>query len=232
MKECHHDNHCCCHEHKLESECCCHEHGECGTHEHEDCCHDHECCGHKHECCGAHEQAQKQHIATPAFKPQDPNKGVSLGADLEREIAEVMQKRYARFLTGDEHFTVKTEVCHHFGLVSSTLENSDRTTYVCVETSVECEENKIENPMDAYSKALDVLDLVWLDYFDSDRISHYLPIWQSYEIDEMSVNVRLEHNNPALDDEASAFLKAHGFLESGLCPEDYADEDDVEPQED
>lgn len=214
MKECHHENQCGCHEHANE-DCC--------THDHDCCCHDHDCCCHDHD--------QKPHIATPAFKPQDPNKGVSLGADLEREIAEVMQKRYARFLSGDEHFTVKTEVCHHFGLVSSTLENSDRTTYVCVETSVECEENKIENPMDAYSKALDVLDLVWLDYFDSDRISHYLPIWQSYEIDEMSVNVRLEHNNPALDDEASEFLKAHGFLESGLSPDDYADEDGVEDSE-
>lgn len=78
--------------------------------------------------------------------------------------------------------------------------------------------------MDAYQEALDVLDLVWLDYFDSDRISHYLPIWQSYEIEKKSVNVRLEHSNPALDDEASAFLLAHGFTEGGLEPEDESDE--------
>ena len=44
------------------------------------------------------------------------------------------------------------------------------------------------------------------------------------EIEKKSVNVRLEHSNPALDDEASAFLLAHGFTEGGLEPEDESDE--------
>ena len=211
------------HEHDHEGDCCCH-------HDHEgDCCchHDHEgdcCCHHDHEddCC-CHPHKQTPHIATPSFKPQDPDKGVSLGPEVENEIAQVMTKRYKRFLNKDEKFSVKTEVCHHFGLVRAELSNPGRTTSVCVEVSVECEPNQIENPLDAYNKALDVLDLVYLDYFDSDRISHYLPIWQSYEIDDQTVNVRLEHSNPALDDAASEFLKSHGFLESGLSPEDYED---------
>ena len=222
----------CCSGHEHETGCCCvheHETGCCGGHDHGDGC----CSGHEHEtgCCGGHDhgdgcccganKAQKPRVVTPSFQAQDPNKGVSLGKELETEIAEVMRKRYARFLSEDERFTVKTEVCHHFGLVSSVLDNPGRTTHVCAEVSVECEENKIENPMDAYSKALDVLDLVWLDYFDGDRIMHYLPIWQSYEIDSMSVNVRFEHSNPALDDAATEFLKAHGYLEGGLSPDDY-----------
>lgn len=196
--------------------------------EHDCHCHEEGCtCGHDHEegCTCGHDHGQKPHIATPGFKPQDPDKGVSLGPEAEQEVAEVMQKRYARFLDDDEHFIVKTEVCHHFGLVSARLTNGARTTDVCVEVSVECEPNKIENPMDAYTQALDVLDLVWLDYFDSDRISHYLPIWQSYDIDAKTVNVRLEHSNPALDDEVSEFLKAHGFLENGLSPSDYDDDE-------
>ena len=202
-----------------ENKCCC------GHHEHDDsgCC----CGHHEHEdsgcCCGHHNKTP--HIATPSFKPQDPDKGVSLGPEVETEIAQVMLKRYKRFLDNSERFKVKTEVCHHFGLVSAELSNPDRTTQVCVEVSVECEPNHIENPIDAYNKALDVLDLVFLDYFDSDRISHYLPIWQSYEIDDQTVNVRLEHSNPAMDDAASEFLKAHGFLEGGLSPEDYDDEE-------
>lgn len=188
----------------------------------------HECeCQHEGcECQHAEKSNKAAHIATPSFKLQDPNKGVSLGIEAETEIAEVMQKRYARFLKADEKFTVKTEVCHHFGLVSSVLSNPSHTTQVCVETSVECEENKIENPMDAYTQALDVLDLVWLDYFDGDRIAHYLPIWQSYRIDDKKVNVRFEHNNPSLDDAASAFLKSHGFLEGGLSPEDYSEDEE------
>ncbi len=219
-------------EHKHEDCECGHEHCECGHehcecgHEHCECGHEHCECGHEHCECGHEHNAQKPHIATPSFKPQDPNKGVSLGPEVESEIAQVIAKRYKRFLSPGEKFAVKTEVCHHFGLVSATLTNDERTTNVCVEVSVECEVNQIENPLDAYNKALDVLDLVYLDYFDSDRISHYLPIWQSYEIDNQTVNVRLEHNNPALDDEASAFLKAHGFLEGGLSPEDYADDED------
>ena len=168
--------------------------------------------------------ACKQPLNSPAFARQDPNKGVSLGVDLEKDIAEAMTKRYARFLRPTETFHVTTEVCHHFGLVSSELRSEDRHSHVFVEVSVECEPNKIDNPMDAYQEALDVLDLVWLDYFDSDRISHYLPIWQSYEIEKKSVNVRLEHSNPALDDEASAFLLAHGLTEGGLEPEDESDE--------
>ena len=203
-----HEHSCCCGEHEHDEESCC-----CGDHEHECHCHDHN---------------QKPHIATPSFKPQDPDKGVSLGVEVESEIAQVLAKRYKRFLSKDEHFSVKTEVCHHFGLVSAELTNPDRTTAVCVEVSVECEPNQIENPLDAYNKALDVLDLVYLDYFDSDRISHYLPIWQSYEIDDQTVNVRLEHSNPALDDAASEFLKAHGFLESGLSAEDYLDDEEME----
>ena len=208
---------------KHEHECHCHEDGCTCGYDHEDGC----TCGHDHKdgCTCAHCHDPKVHIATPAFKPQDPDKGVSLGPEAEQEVAEVMQKRYVRFLDGDEHFIVKTEVCHHFGLVSAQLTNAARTTNVWVEVSVECEPNKIENPMDAYTQALDVLDLVWLDYFDSDRISHYLPVWQSYEIDSKQVNVRLEHSNPALDDEVSEFLKAHGFLENGLSPQDYEDED-------
>ena len=215
---CHEHDGCCCHEH---DDCCCDDHDGCCCHEHGTGCGDPACDCHHHD----HGMPNKPHIATPSFQAQDPNKGVSLGADAESEIAAVMKKRYARFLEGDEHFDVKTEVCHHFGLVSSMLTNGARTTNICIEASVECEENKIENPMDAYTKALDVLDLVWLDYFDSDRISHYMPIWQSYEIDGMQVNVRLEHNNPALDDAASAFLREHGFLEGGLSPADYDDEE-------
>ena len=214
-------------EHKHEDCGCEHEHCGC-EHEHCECGHEHCECGHEHcECgCTPKPNGPQPHIATPSFKPQDPNKGVTLGPEVESEIAQVIAKRYKRFLAPGEKFTVKTEVCHHFGLVSATLSNADRTTNVCVEVSVECEANQIENPLDAYNKALDVLDLVWLDYFDSDRISHYLPIWQSYEIDNQTVNVRLEHNNPALDDAASEFLKAHGFLEGGLSPEDYEDDEE------
>ena len=206
------------------SKCDCHEH-DCSCHEHDCSCHEHEC-----DCCEPNcdempdRDACKQPLNSPAFARQDPNKGVSLGVDLEKDIAEAMTKRYARFLRPTETFHVTTEVCHHFGLVSSELRSEDRHSHVCVEVSVECEPNKIDNPMDAYQEALDVLDLVWLDYFDSDRISHYLPIWQSYEIEKKSVNVRLEHSNPALDDEASAFLLAHGFTEGGLEPEDESDE--------
>ncbi len=230
------DGECSCHSH--DGECSCHSHdGECSCHSHEgECsCHSHEggCSCHSHEGeCSCHEPGQRKHIATPGFKAQEPDKGVSLGPEVEQEIAQVLKKRYARFLEGTESFSVKTEVCHQFGLVSAVLTNPEHTTYVCVETSVECEENQIDNPMDAYDKALDVMDLVWLDYFDSDRISHYLPIWQAYEIDSMSVNVRLEHSNPSLDDEASEFLKAHGFLEGGLSPEDYADDEFEEGDED
>ena len=197
----------------------------CDCHEHDCSCHEHDC-----DCCEPNcdempdRDACKQPLNSPAFARQDPNKGVSLGVDLEKDIAEVMTKRYARFLRPTETFHVTTEVCHHFGLVSSELRSEDRHSHVFVEVSVECEPNKIDNPMDAYQEALDVLDLVWLDYFDSDRISHYLPIWQSYEIEKKSVNVRLEHSNPALDDEASAFLLAHGFTEGGLEPEDESDE--------
>ena len=206
------------------SKCDCHEH-DCSYHEHDCSCHEHEC-----DCCKPNcdempdRDACKQPLNSPAFARQDPNKGVSLGVDLEKDIAEPMTKRYARFLRPTETFHVTTEVCHHFGLVSSELRSEDRHSHVFVEVSVECEPNKIDNPMDAYQEALDVLDLVWLDYFDSDRISHYLPIWQSYEIEKKSVNVRLEHSNPALDDEASAFLLAHGFTEGGLEPEDESDE--------
>lgn len=229
-----HKSKCDCHEH----DCSCHEH-DCSCHEHDFNCHEHDCSCHEHDCsCHEHEcdccepncdempdrDACKQPLNSPAFARQDPNKGVSLGADLEKDIAEAMTKRYARFLRPTETFHVTTEVCHHFGLVSSELRSEDRHSHVFVEVSVECEPNKIDNPMDAYQEALDVLDLVWLDYFDSDRISHYLPIWQSYEIEKKSVNVRLEHSNPALDDEASAFLLAHGFTEGGLEPEDETDE--------
>ena len=215
-----HKSKCDCHEH----DCSCHEH-DCSCHEHDCNCHEHDC-----DCCEPNcdempdRDACKQPLNSPAFARQDPNKGVSLGVDLEKDIAEAMTKRYARFLRTTETFHVTTEVCHHFGLVSSELRSEDRHSHVFVEVSVECEPNKIDNPMDAYQEALDVLDLVWLDYFDSDRISHYLPIWQSYEIEKKSVNVRLEHSNPALDDEASAFLLAHGFTEGGLEPEDESDE--------
>ena len=222
-----HEHDCSCHEH----DCSCHEH-DCSCHEHDCSCHEHDCSCHEHECdcCEPNcdempdRDACKQPLNSPAFARQDPNKGVSLGVDLEKDIAEAMTKRYARFLRPTETFHVTTEVCHHFGLVSSELRSEDRHSHVFVEVSVECEPNKIDNPMDAYQEALDVLDLVWLDYFDSDRISHYLPIWQSYEIEKKSVNVRLEHSNPALDDEASAFLLAHGFTEGGLEPEDESDE--------
>ena len=213
------------------SKCDCHEH-DCSCHEHDGSCHEHDCSCHEHECdcCEPNcdempdRDACKQPLNSPAFARQDPNKGVSLGVDLGGRLAETMTKRYARLLRPTETFHVTTEVCHHFGLVSSELRSEDRHSHVFVEVSVECEPNKIDNPMDAYQEALDVLDLVWLDYFDSDRISHYLPIWQSYEIEKKSVNVRLEHSNPALDDEASAFLLAHGFTEGGLEPEDESDE--------
>ena len=222
-----HKSKCDCHEH----DCSCHEH-DCSCHEHDCSCHEHDCSCHEHECdcCEPNcdempdRDACKQPLNSPAFARQDPNKGVSLGVDLEKDIAEAMTKRYARFLRPTETFHVTTEVCHHFGLVSSELRSEDRHSHVFVEVSVECEPNKIDNPMDAYQEALDVIDLVWLHYFDSDRISHYLPIWQSYEIEKKSVNVRLEHSNPALDDEASAFLLAHGFTEGGLEPEDESDE--------
>ena len=222
-----HKSKCDCHEH----DCSCHEH-DCSCHEHDCNCHEHDCNCHEHECdcCEPNcdempdRDACKQPLNSPAFARQDPNKGVSLGVDLEKDIAEAMTRRYARVLRPTETFHVTTEVCHHFGLVSSELRSEDRHSHVFVEVSVECEPNKIDNPMDAYQEALDVLDLVWLDYFDSDRISHYLPIWQSYEIEKKSVNVRLEHSNPALDDEASAFLLAHGFTEGGLEPEDESDE--------
>lgn len=187
-------------------------------------CHDEQSC---HDNCSCHKQApivDERCAGDPSFKAQDPNKGVSLGPEVESEIAGVLLKRYARFLKKDEQFRVKTEVCHHFGLVSCFLSNPSNTTSVCLEVSVECEPNNIENPIDAYNRALDTLDTVWLEYFDSDRISHYLPIWQAYDHDGLHVNVRLEHSNPALDDEASAFLKAHGFTEGGLSPEDYDDE--------
>ena len=218
------DHHCgedhCCDGHCGEDHCC---DGHCGE---DHCCDGH--CGEDHCCCGdhGHSSGRKPHIATPGFKAQDPEKGVSLGEEVELEVADVMRKRYARFLAEDESFVVKTEVCHRFGLVSSVLSSVSRTSHACVEVSVECEPNKIENPIEAYQKALDVMDLVWLDYFDSDRISHYLPVWQSCDHDSLVVNVRLDHCNPALDDEASAFLKAHGFLENGLTEADYADDSD------
>lgn len=221
----HHKNH------THDEKCCCHDEG-CNCHDEGCNCHDEECCCHDEGCAGS--GLKGDFVRDPeacvqregaGFVRQDADKGVSLGKELEDEIAEVMTKRYARFLRPGESFSVKTEVCHHFGLVSSELQSEDRQSHVWIEASVECEPNKIENPMDAYQEALDVLDLVWLDYFDSDRISHYLPIWQSYEIDSKTVNVRLEHCNPALDDEAAAFLLAHGFTEGGLEPEPEDEED-------
>lgn len=215
------DHDCDCHDH----DCDCRDH-DCDCHSHDCDCRDHDC-----DCCGRapanDPDACKQPLRSPDFARQDPNKGVSLGADLEKDIASAMTKRYERFMRPTESFRVTTEVCHHFGLVSSELTSEDRRSHVWAEVSVECEPNKIENPMDAYQEALDVLDLVWLDYFGSERISHYLPIWQSYEFGKRKVNVRLEHCNPAADDEATAFLLAHGFTEGGLEPEP-DDEDEFE----
>jgi len=233
-----HDNHDCRCGHEHNHECGCgHEHNhDCGCgHEHNHDCgcgheHNHECeCGHEHnhDCgCGHHHvqpSAAAKAAATPAFGTQPKDKGVSLGADLEQEIAEAMMTRYKRFLNPNEKFEVKTEVCHQFGLVSAHLTSTDRTTNVEAEVCIECEANDLDNPIEAYQVALDVLDTVLLEYFDSDRISHYLPIWQCYEVDDHTANVRLDHANLALDDEASAFLKAHGFTDGGL---------EIEPDED
>ncbi len=194
------------------------------NHEHEHTC----SCNHEHEhTCSCNSQpvpsAASKVAATPAFGTQPKDKGVSLGSDLEAEIAEAMMQRYKRFLNPNERFTVKTEVCHQFGLVSALLTSTDRTTNVEAEVCIECEPNDLDNPIEAYQVALDVLDTVLLEYFDSDRISHYLPIWQCYEVDDHTANVRLDHANLALDDEASAFLKAHGFTEGGL---------EIEPEDD
>ena len=156
---------------------------------------------------------------------------MSLGKDVELEIAQAMKKRYQRFLSRTESFSVVTEVCHQFGLVSAHLSNPERTTCVDFEVCIECEPNEIDNPMDAYQMALDGLDTIILEFFDCDRIAHYLPIWQSYDLDGHTAYIRLERSNPALDDEASAFLRAHGFTEGGLLPDD--GEDDVnEPEVD
>ena len=210
------------HEFSHEHECGCEHDHECG------CKHDHECgCEHDHECGCEHghaPQASFKKQEGPVFGTQPKDQGVSLGSELEADIARAMLTRYKRFLKPSESFSIKTEVCHQFGLVSAHLIDSDRTSDVQAEVSIECEPNKLDNPIEAYQLALDVLDTVLLEYFDSDRISHYLPIWQSYEIDEHTANVRLEHSNPGLDDEASAFLKAHGYTEGGLELEEEEEE--------
>jgi len=173
------------------------------------------CCG----CDGDHSEHRAASVVPPVGSQPD-DRGVSLGAEVEREVASLMAKRYGRFISGDERFSIKTGVCHRFGYVSGNLTNPARTTQLCVEVCVECEENDISNPVEAYQLSLDVADIVLLDYFDSDRISHYLPVWQRYDVPPHTVLVRLEHANPALDDEASAFLRAHGFTADGLVCED------------
>ena len=209
-----------------------HGHG-CGCAEHGHGC---GCAEHGHGCgCDAVAQKAPAGIGrrTPFFdNGQAKDRGVSLGKDVEAEIARTMQKRYQRFLSKTESFDVVTEVCHQFGLVRAHLSNPERTTCVDFEVCIECELNEIDNPMDAYQAALDGLDTIILEFFDSDRIAHYLPIWQSYDLDGYTAHIRLEHSNPALDDEASAFLRAHGFTEDGLLA-NAADDDEavVSPDE-
>ncbi len=206
------------------------EHDACGC-GHDACGCEHDACGCGHDVCGCeHAHGNKKPITNPGpvFNAGQPNdKGVSLGADVEQDIATEMKKRYKRFLAPDEVITAKTEVCHQFGYVSAHLENADKSSLIDVEVCVECDPNMIESPMDAYDRALDTIDAVLLDFFDSDRISHYLPIWQEYQVDDLTANIRFEHVNKALDDEASAFLLAHGFTEGGLVPEPEEDAEEV-----
>lgn len=217
--------HCCGHDHDHadhQETCCCHEHDH-ANHQETCCCHDHVC-----TCADAHApRPVSANTKAPFFgNGLEKDHGVSLGKDVEQDIAQVMKKRYQRFLSKTESFTVATEVCHQFGLVRAHLSNPERTTCVDFEVCIECEPNEIDNPMDAYQAALDGLDTIILEFFDSDRIAHFLPIWQSYELDGHTAYIRLEHSNPALDDEASAFLLAHGFTEGGLLPEEAAECDE------
>ena len=216
MSEQHSSSSPCCHD----DACACHHDDACACH-HDDAC----ACHHDDACaCHAHRAASKGTQAPFFANPQSKDHGVSLGKDVELEIAQAMKKRYQRFLSRTESFTVVTEVCHQFGLVSAHLSNPERTTCVDFEVCIECEPNDIDNPMDAYQIALDGLDTIILEFFDSDRIAHYLPLWQSYDLDGHTAYIRLEHSNPALDDEASAFLRAHGFTDDGLVPDDEEDE--------
>lgn len=149
-----------------------------------------------------------------SFVPPE-SRGVSLGREAEAEIEHTMSKRYKRFLKLDESIQVETEVCHQFARVKVNINNPSRTTHLEIDAYLECEPNGFNNPIEAYHIVLDILDLSLLDYFESDRISHYLPIWQSYEHEAKTVHIRLEHANLALEDEASAFLRAHGFDDGG-----------------
>lgn len=153
-------------------------------------------------------------VQEKAFVPPE-ERGVSLGREAELEIEHTMGKRYKRFLKVDERIAIETEVCHQFARVKFVLSNPSRTTHVDIDAYLDCEENGFNSPIDAYHAVLDILDLTLLDYFESERISHYLSIWQSYDCDGKTAHIRLEHANLALVDEASAFLRAHGFDEDG-----------------
>ena len=144
------------------------------------------------------------------LKPNE-EKGISLGPEREGEIASLLKKFFHHWLLPGENFVVKTEICHEFAYVSSSLEGNHEGENFCVEVCVNCEDNNIANPVDAHHTSLDVMQLVFDDFFTSDRVSHYLSIWQEYEMNDQKVRVRIERKNGQLEDQADAFLRAHGF---------------------
>ena len=95
-----------------------------------------------------------------------------------------------------------------------------------MEVCVNCEDNNIANPVDAHHTSLDVMQLVFDDFFTSDRVSHYLSIWQEYEMNDQKVRVRIERKNGQLEDQADAFLRAHGFDLGGFALSGEEEEED------
>ncbi|MFA5623694.1 MAG: hypothetical protein WC966_01370 [Bradymonadales bacterium] len=155
--------------------------------------------------------------------PKD--KGVSLGSELEAEIAKVLARRYRRYLSPGECFVIKTEVGHAFAALECVFYSTDHDQEYSVDLCLECETNKIQNPMDAHSAALDAMDDVWAEFFESDRIFHYSENWLEYSRGEHKVLMRVEHRSPKLDASADEFLRQHGLDEFGEEIQKLAEDD-------
>ena len=148
-------------------------------------------------------------------REQNGNKAQPFPEQYRRKVTSSLQERLGAFLADDEVLAITGELGHGHSYVKCEISRADRHFELALELAVECEANEIANPLDARDRVLDKLDEQLHEFFASERMLRFPPLWVEQDMDGTKVRIRGHVVNPALEAEADALLKAHGFSVDG-----------------
>ncbi|MGI5865096.1 MAG: hypothetical protein ACOX6T_24000 [Myxococcales bacterium] len=123
-----------------------------------------------------------------------------------KAVEQVIAERLEEHLEPGERVSVEGETRADAVEAKLVLSGSASGARVVIEARVELEKTGLDAEAARYL-ALDAVDLVLLEYLDSQRRIRFSGVWEERELEGKTLSVRAERTFPDLEAQADALLK-------------------------